>query len=129
MNVKELRIGNFVHLVYPDEGHVIIEITGIVPHRVFFKGRGRGRDSGFSVYEAISPIPLTEELLLRCGLDQVGTSFVSDLLGIGTLRFALKKIKDHFFIDYGGKYIRVASLHELQNIYSFITKRELKIEI
>lgn len=125
INAKELRIGNFVHLVYPDEGHVIIEITGIVPNRVFFKGR----DSGFSVHEAISPIPLTEELLLKCGLGQVGLYFVSELLGIGTLRFALKKIKDHFFIEYGGKYIRVASLHELQNIYYFITKRELKIEI
>lgn len=78
---------------------------------------------------AAEPIPLTEELLLRCGLDQVGTYFVSELLGIGTLRFALKKIKNHFFIEYGGKYIRVESLHELQNIYYFITKRELKIEI
>ena len=113
MNAKELRIGNYV------QGLQVVKVSSLEEYKI------NGYNSG-----SFSGIPLTEELLLKCGLDQVGTSFVSDLIGVGSKRFILNKFKGRFFIEHvGGYYIRVASLHELQNIYLFITKRELKIEI
>lgn len=122
MNVKELRIGNYVIdnleicqvIQIEANGNVMTSCTSKFP---------------ISHINELQSVELTEDLLLKCELGQVGASFVSDLIGVGTLRFALKKIKDHFFIEYGGKYIRVTSLHELQNIYHFITKRELKVDL
>lgn len=131
INTKELRIGNIIKCkeleqFRVDEMHWVDHLGYIAIMNI---GKYPNKSTLSLPLSAAESIPLTEDLLLRCGLGQVGTSFVSELLGIGTLRFALKKIKDHFFIEYGGKYIRVASLHELQNIYFFITKRELKIEL
>lgn len=122
MKVQNLRIGNYVI----DNGEVCeviqIEANGNVMTTCKSK-------FPISHINELQSVELTDDLLLKCGLGQVGAFFVSDLIGVGTLRFALKKIKDHFFIEYGGKYIRVASLHELQNIYHFITKRELEVDL
>lgn len=122
MRVEDLRIGSYVIdnleicqvLQIEANGNVMTSCTSKFP---------------LSHINELQSIELTDDLLLKCGLGQVGAFFVSDLIGVGTLRFVLSKIKDHFFIEYGGKYIRVASLHELQSIYHFITKRELKVDL
>lgn len=122
MKVQELRIGNYVIDNLEICQVIQIESNGNVMTTCKSK-------FPISHINELQSVELTEDLLLKCGLGQVGTSFVSDLIGVGTLRFVLSKIKDHFFIEYGGKYIRVASLHELQSIYHFITKRELKVDL
>lgn len=122
MKVQELRIGNYVIDNLEIWQVIQIESNGNVMTTCKSK-------FPISHINELQSVELTEDLLLKCGLGQVGTSFVSDLIGVGTLRFVLSKIKDHFFIKYGGKYIRVANLHELQNIYHFLTKRELKVDL
>lgn len=122
MDVKELRIGNYVL----DNGEIseVIQIESNGNVMTTCKSK-----FPISHIQDLEPVKLTENLLLRCGLSKVGSCFASELLGVGTLRFILNEIENRFFIEYGGKQIRVASLHELQNIYVFITKRDLKIEI
>lgn len=122
MKVQELRIGSYVIdnleicqvLQIEANGNVMTTCKSKFP---------------ISHINELQSVELTEDLLLKCELGQVGASFVSDLIGVGTLRFVLSKIKDRFFIEYGGKHLRVASLHELQNIYHFITKRELEVDL
>lgn len=122
MRVEELRIGSYVIDNLEICQVIQIESNGNVMTTCKSK-------FPISHINELQSVELTDDLLLKCGLGQVGACFASELLGVGTLRFILNEIENRFFIEYGGKQIRVASLHELQNIYVFITKRDLKIEI
>jgi len=125
MKIQELRIGNLVYLVYPDGITHKVEITGILPDKVFFKGKS----SGFSMYEAISPIPLTEEILLKCGFDEN--------MVLSTIEGEIRYYGDGD-INIGGEdsctlgmvYIaKCKYLHQLQNLYFALTGKELEVEL
>ena len=76
-----------------------------------------------------SPVELTEELLLKCGLIVNGILYEKG-------RFAIKKWKVGddiewviFWEDKAILYKKPYYLHELQNLYFALTGEELKIDI
>jgi len=89
MNVKELRIGNIV--IDNSEICEVIQIESNGNIMTTCKSK-----FPISHIQDLEPVKLTDEILLNCGLSKVGSCFASELLGVGTLRFVLNKIKDRF---------------------------------
>lgn len=129
IDVKELRIGNYV---FPKNGSgavsVIGEVFAIDDYRVSVKGNHNQYD-----YHLLEPIPLTKELLLKCGFvyNAVDESF--DRLN---LRVRILGNSCCAFIGFEvgtGKVwydanLEIKSLHQLQNINFVLTGKELEIK-
>jgi len=118
MEAKELRIGNW----YERNDYSKHQIT--IDDLVYLS---KGED-----IKRIRPIPLTEEILLKCGFKKDGSSdyFTEEYEGV---YFAFSKSQSKFNIssDYDGlitisipKYF-----HQLQNLYWCLCKEELEVNL
>ena len=116
MEVKELRIGNYV---YAFKTIYQIDETDFIGEKI-------------STYK---PIPLTEEILLKCGFEKIIDNEF-------TLRYDLKKDPrfDYFFPKHnlksfglrfhGSTFFDVVKyLHQLQNFHFALTNEELIINL
>ena len=111
MNIQELRIGNYVNHVH--------------------KGNFKILKSHFAsiLINFIHPIPLTEDILLKCGFVVVANYHPEGK----TYQFDDFTIMEHYkYLSYrgeglGNKYVQY--LHQLQNIYYSIIGEELNIEL
>lgn len=152
----DLRIGNYV-TVYnqescPELKQIPFKVVGINMIEGFDKGVWTYNIDlnyideqknivvpAFSQFiEFIDPIPLTEDILLKCGFekkeiwngevgeialtyyDYKGKIQISSLLRPVTIEY------DRFYMYYG-KYI--SYLHELQNLFYDLTKTELNVQL
>lgn len=124
INIKELRIGNYV--LYRENK---AEISGIsldhISARTFYreaKTQTSVENTPLAI-EYCNPILLTEKLLLKCGFEkhQFGDAFIfyNPLLELDA-HFRLKGV------DYN---IQVKYLHQLQNLYFFLTGEELEVNL
>ena len=133
MEAKELRIGNYINYNFDN----VVYNKGIlrVDCDVFTHIK---KDGGML---AISPIVLTEELLLKFGFIKSGTNTDTHWLKCdneGVSRIGLKQYKElfnnnHISFDFnvGGAYstssvdIKIEFVHQLQNLYFALTTEEL----
>jgi hypothetical protein len=115
MTSNELRIGN-----YYDHNGEIKQVTPSVIDEVFATKR--------SWYK---PIPLTEEILLKCGFIRHHNDYYNT-------RIYIKNVIDNIEFEWGCFPIELGSglivtniklkyLHQLQNLYFALTNEELKI--
>ena len=112
MEARELRIGNFVDW----NGEVGI-VSQLLEKDVFFKC------GETDLYDALKPIPLTEEWLFRFGyfkLDDYKT----------TIHFVVKGhliwlCNDLFMCEKNGVILKY--VHQLQNLYFALQQKELTI--
>jgi len=136
INQTELRVGNYI---YNDE-NVIVKVERIdSTHYNNWNGEGNppvlfSINGDIRESDVINPIRLTEEILLKCGFywdipvqKYCDGNWCIRLNHNGT--FDISYIKSHstfipFWFGASPKY-----LHELQNIYYFLTKQELEINI
>ena len=128
MEAKELRMGNLL-LTYYD---YLVEVEFI--HKNHFDCREL--TTGIVVFNAkYKPIPLTEEWLLKFGFERVtptengyDNDYAYELKNFG--RIALENgvlIPDqYYFLD--GLDFNLKHVHELQNLYYALTKKELTIK-
>lgn len=137
MEAKELRIGNYVQLI-PDNKRTELKDRIIRVDRIDEIGVEQlsitllkvSRDFGAS-YEMIEGIPLTEEILLKCGFEENYRSktrvnydhkdfmFIGydiNLSGIDNMATGLR---------YYGSHIKIVYLHDLQNAFKAFTGEEL----
>jgi len=117
MKTKELRIGNYL------QGLSVVIVNSLSDNKI-----NGYYSSGFS------PIPLTGDILLRCGFSQ---AFGSDpqepnamLLyykptGDFTL-MAMENDRSSFHYETG---ITITSVHQLQNLYFALTCKELEVSL
>lgn len=110
MKAEELRIGNYILL---DGGK----------HKI-------RRDTLINILRGVSnlkPIPLTEEILLKCGFKHKGNGFY-EILGCF---IELCNVGDEFYYcGFKGKSIgNIKHLHQLQNLYYCLTGEELNIKL
>lgn len=136
---KQLMIGNYVML--GDRIHVVDEIrTGNIVGRWINTNDGKYSDYKVSMIEEFYPIPLTEEILLKCGFGRRGGTFYLIIqTGAATHSIYIEYV---FSGDTGygdmwiGKetgqtkkiFLNTKYLHELQNLFFAITKKELEYE-
>ena len=124
IKVNELRIGNYIL----NDGCVctIDQLNG-----KGFTYCGLITKQGNQItahYDLIKPIPLTEELLLKCGWVR---SFIEGLFRIESVEIEIIKGKFYPSISVGEYHIgkELKSLHQLQNLYFALTGEELEIKI
>lgn len=116
MNANELRIGNLVYKsLKSGQGRTVINPIGCQDIVRIFE------DIGSFNY---APIPITEDILLKCGFEY---DFISYNLhfGIdwhnGVLRFSQGKGKTIF--------LPCTNLHQLQNLFFCLCGKELTIKL
>ena len=138
MKANELRVGN---LVYPfiNSAEVgeeeVIEILEIGEHcKVKWED-----DIMYRYIEDLSPIPLTEEILLKCGFEKLKgkkneNTFMNADLNFGNpvlklndyTRLCTNGGYEYLFLD--GFRLPCKYLHQLQNLYFALTGNELTIK-
>lgn len=121
---SELRIGNFVF-----NKHGEIHCIDINSFQRFRHPTMDGNPSGFT------PIPLTEEILLKAGWKYYNGKTSGDLTKDTVCKVDLDfingviKIKSHYE-EYGMyRDLPICYLHQLQNIYFALTGQELEINL
>jgi len=130
MDAKELRIGNIVWDDYSGNMIVYGIVTGGINPRVELR-KSEKLPSGSYLVEAIKPIPLTEELLLKFGFVNVHVDHRAPN------HKAFEKEAMHLKIYYTGQigiwWINqhittiTTKVHQLQNLYFALTGEELTI--
>lgn len=119
MLANELRIGNLVH-----NSHGDIHAIGCNCFHRFRDPSMDGNHSGFK------PIPLTEEILLKCGFeyqkDNNSYQLDSDLgFTIWGRVYSGFNVYVHD-VEFGET---INSLHQLQNLYFSLTQKELEVHL
>jgi hypothetical protein len=123
INANELRIGNLVYRDSWNDSRSIDIITGYD----FWHSQRLDRVESQVEWGSLSVIPLTEEILLKCGFEKLG----GDNYSIGRISLGLN-YNISIDIDYvpihclNGK---IKYLHQLQNLYFALTNEELEITL
>lgn len=122
MEAKELRIGNWVYSITHKKNHKVIKLE-------------------FDSILNVEPIPLTEEILLKCGFEKTGDygdQIYYEPKNRGNRNYYI--CFDHDEICFGfasnGSYTdllyddaNLQHLHQLQNLYFALTGEELNVDL
>ena len=124
VDVRELKIGNYVYLQNSKTPYKITEIGYSEIEYPRYEASGISSEAVFRTYvENLNPIPLTEELLLKCGFERKH-------FGSVTVYCHLSIELDAYFCLKGVDYnIPVRSLHQLQNLYFDLIGKELEVNL
>ena len=123
MKAEELRIGNYV-LDEENKVRLVTELSRALIRTSF---------DLILLASEVKPIPLTEEILLKCGFEINGKYYRSKYI-----QDSIKLIYDFnqrvLYFKYKGEFSpmiqiprAIESLHELQNIYYALTGKELEV--
>lgn len=131
---QDLMINNWVE--YDDKWYKIAALTEEYP---FLNTDAFG--VGVVTYRNIRGIPLTEDILLKCGAKRIEENKVSIMLNNPSTHLILMKIGTHWFpqIEQTGEFASdgvntvclnfIDYIHELQNLVKCLTKTELTVEL
>lgn len=131
MDANELRIGNWVRYKDSKEKVKVLQIRRDGSHQL--SGYNLCTTYYSEVIGEYEPIPLTEEILLKCGFELTEECKMTDKVKIFELGdYGVKTWYDDtcvFFKDVTPIKTNLKHLHQLQNLYFAITGEELKIEL
>jgi len=116
MEAKELMIGNKIYQQFEDGDKKEITATTRDIFDVQVNSTGK-----FSYYG----IPLTEEILLKCGFEKHKDGFYH----INGFALCYRDEEKNFYLKDVDFYTSITFLHQLQNLYFALTQTELKIEL
>jgi len=126
MKPTELRINNWV--MYDGRYFQIDSVGSELP---FLKTIEFG--VGVVTYDNIQPIPLTEEILLKCGFNKRPEYFYGKRIGSNNwLEINISEKRTIIFTVNGTTYvelINVKHLNELQNLFYSLSGEELNIQL
>lgn len=78
----------------------------------------------------INPIPITEDVLLKCGFVKSDSETAVYFNYGPSLLISFPKDDNNFLVSYNGAfYHHVKNVHQLQNIYFALTDKELNIQL
>jgi hypothetical protein len=127
MKSSELRIGNYV--LYADESRTCILKVEVI-HKNEIEILNNITPSTVKIKD-IKGIPLTEETILNCGFTKVG--FFDNVYSLDYFRINLDKKTSEALLQYGDPSfylnVEIKSVHELQNLYFALEKKELNITL
>ena len=128
MEANDLRVGN---LILDHEADPTVKIHWEVEE--VLKDGVRFRDgSCWTAYEAVEPIPLTEEWLVKFGFDEITNVDNCDFKEYRMFNkhsFAIQFPCGNEAHCYAGNYpIAIKHVHQLQNLYHALTGEELTIK-
>lgn len=129
IKANELRIGN----LFQDQNENLLKVSEINEENQVFKVVDRTKFPLPNGWKA-EPIPLTEEILLKCGFEKKDESYVFGANKQHRLRW-INKITgfEHRIVSLSYNVaiydLHIKYLHQLQNLYFALTGEELKIEL
>ena len=136
---QELRIGNYI--MFEKTTHIVVELSETLISTRWIKGS----DKYIHTISEITPIPLTKDILLKCGF-KLTRQYLSGFTG----RLPRVLVKDNIVYNSGGFFggsnesecdkpgISIARdricitsfrLHDLQNKYFALTGKELEVKL
>lgn len=124
---NEIRVGNYVY-------GTSNTISTILELRIFNTELRNDVDYEDLEYEDIQPIPLTEDILLKCGFVNSGSGYYTKS-GIINNEFKTPYDIDIYLINYKeydfetGDDLPMLSVHQLQNYFFARTGQELTINL
>jgi len=122
MNVKELRIGNYVN-----RGYVVVELDSAGAGLVDSNDPDDIASYIFFTEDNLHPIPLTEEWLIRFRF-KVKRCKDSDWEYIKSM-VIIEKDLDKIAFSYGDCFLNhIEHVHQLQNLYFSLTNKEITIK-
>ena len=127
MKANELRIGNYYQYA-GNSGIVTTSLKGIKINEFGFYSDLDGTN-----LEICKPIPLTEEILLKCGLKRTLYDSSYELKDFSI--FLDKRIRENIYIQCEKRNwnvlngLRIDYLHQLQNLYFALTNEELTVNL
>lgn len=121
IKANELRIGNWVILSEDSTKFIIEEIskTGLVVQN--------SQETAWIEIEEFEPIPLTEEILLKCGFEHSIAGLFGNNYMLNSVSIQLKTLGAYILVCYPKCEIKY--LHQLQNLYFALTGQELEINL
>lgn len=135
IDIRELRIGNYVHLFKSTTPYHITEIGYSEIEYLRYEVSGISSEAVFRTYvDNLNPILLTAQLLLNCGFVYNAIDDCFDRLNLrvrilGNLICAFIGFEVSFVKEWHDANIEVKSLHQLQNLYFALTGKELEIDL
>lgn len=105
MNVRELRIGNYVRV-----GDKIVRVNGLTQHKIGYCPKP-GHEK-YARSREVEPIAITKEIKERCGV-----------------YLSLNNDNGKYGVLVGSGFVDVEHLHTLQNIYFINYGRELEVDL
>ena len=132
IKANELRIGNIIN--YQGVKKIVNSLSSESIDVCYLANYGEFKYPNTPI-EHIKPIPLTEELLLKCGF--ISRSFkMSDIsikkdTNLYTLVYDLIKSECYLDLDFTFMTLdnEIKYLHQLQNLYFALTGEELEIKL
>lgn len=121
MKPQELSIGNLV--CYNGK---VVKVEQITKHKIGYHTKPNETRMNYARLCEVEPIPITEELLLKCGFDEPcdGVYERED--------FEITKEGDEWWVSWHGGcdyWFAIKYLHQLQNAYQLVTGEELEIKV
>lgn len=115
IQAHELRIGNIIQ--YNDGD--ICRVIGISEFGLDVEFK---EETTYIEHEHFSVIPITEEILLKCGFDLKSVPYHA-------IKGNIVLVISNGIWYYKFSHAKVQYLHQLQNLYHALTGQELKIEL
>ncbi|TYP89439.1 hypothetical protein BC792_12740 [Sphingobacterium allocomposti] len=126
IQATELRLGNYVNLNDGSEHDKIRQISGIEHKIVYTLIKGCRFAQVHQSFDRIYPIPLTEEIIIKCGFERSEYNDYRHPILFGTLTLYEGVAELHISDMYS---VWVNNLHQLQNLYFALTGEELEVKI
>lgn len=134
VDVRELKIGNYVYLQNSKTPYKITEIGYSEIEYPRYEASGISSGAVFRTYvENLNPIPLTEGLLLKCGFTESHSDskgYIYSINGVDFLRHFFDT--PSFFIETKEEDLfnnPIDNLHQLQNLYFDLIGQELDVNL
>lgn len=125
---QELRIGNYINFNDGSCHDDIRKIVGISTKDINTVVKGCHFATAIRSNNLIYPIPLTEEILLKCNATLHGIEYI---IKASALPFKFRFHSGIAYCEMGNVYLgdRIQYLHQLQNLYNLLTGKELEIKL
>ncbi|WP_407430596.1 hypothetical protein [Arcticibacter sp.] len=137
MKAQELRLGNYVNVTRTDQSPFRIDLiehaceghckAGMNVHKYETPwGLIDGHPLTWELKD-MSPIPLTEEWLLKFGFKEYDQFGWEHSLNVGAIKLYTRSSYGHIYMELEGIYLgdSIKYVHQLQNFYHGITGQEL----
>lgn len=133
MEARELRIGNLIRQVDYVTGETIcIRTVTSINKEGYLNVKSKGIENIKSqLLKSFEPIPLTEEILLKCGFDKY-SDHSNEITYLSKDSGYFIQVYDnsvYFGLNYEDYRKEVKYLHQLQNLYFALTGQELEINL
>lgn len=121
IKATDLMIGNYITDVWSPNG--MFKVTELEKDKVHY-------GNGFTAeYGNIRPIPLTEDVLLKCGFKRMNEKLNFFILGYEVNFKIDKKIKWVAWCNTVLANVEIKYLHQLQNLFKSLTQTDLNVKL